>query len=114
MFIQGYSFGSMQVQGKKYNEDLKIIDGEVAPAWFRGAGHKVALSDVRDILKASPDVVVFGQGKPGLMKVLPEVWEEFESQGIKVEEMPTSEAVERFNGLYEAGKKVAAGFHLTC
>ena len=114
MLIQKYSFGSMTVNGEKYKKDLKIIRGRVVPSWFRASGHKVAVSDITDILEAKPEVAVFGRGKPGMMKVLPETRQKLEAEGIAVEEMPSDRAVQRFNELFKQGREVAAGFHLTC
>ncbi len=59
-------------------------------------------------------MVVFGRGKPGMMKVLPETRQKLEAEGIAVEEMPSDRAVQRFNELFKQGREVAAGFHLTC
>jgi len=36
------------------------------------------------------------------------------SAGIRVEILPTPEAVERFNDLMAAGERVAGAMHLTC
>lgn len=114
MQIAKYSFGKMIIDGQVYTKDLKIVRGEVVSSWFRASGHRVSLGDIRDILQAAPEAVVFGQGKPGMMKVLPEVREKFASEGILMEEMPTAKAVNRVNGLLAKGVDVAAGFHLTC
>jgi len=104
----------MIIDGQVYSKDLKIVHGEIVPAWFRASGHRVSLGDIRDILKAAPEAVVFGQGKPGMMKVLPEVREKLVSKGVRMEEMPTAKAVNRVNYLLSEGVDVAAGFHLTC
>ncbi|MFP4168993.1 MAG: Mth938-like domain-containing protein [Desulfonatronovibrionaceae bacterium] len=114
MHIDKYSFGSMVIDGQAYHKDLKIIRDQVKPDWLRGSGHRVDISDITDILEAAPEVAVFGSGKPGLMKVLPQTRRRLESEGIQVEEMPTSKAVDRFNRLQKEGREVAAGFHLTC
>ena len=67
--IDDYQFGSMKIAGKKYRNDLKIINGQVIADWWRKEGHSVEEADVEDIIQAKPDIVVVGMGKPGRMQV---------------------------------------------
>ena len=67
--IEQYSFGSMTLSGKRYNSDLKIINGLVFPDWWRNKGHSVVVDEVTDILNATPDYLISGSGKFGLMKI---------------------------------------------
>ena len=112
--IEQYSFGSITIQGKQYSSDLKIINGQVYPDWWRKTGHSVDVDDVVDILSAKPDYLVIGSGSSGLMKVSDRLKRELVDRGIEIIVEPTSEAVGTFNRIYKDGKKVAAGFHLTC
>lgn len=112
--IESYSFGKMTIDGKLYTKDLKIIDGAVVPEWWRGNGHKVSITDIQDILAAKPDVLVLGKGKPGLMKSDAELKALLQKKGIELIEQSSSKAVATFNTLSNSGRKVCAGFHLTC
>ena len=114
VMIDSYSFGRIVVNGNAYANDIKIIGDAVVPEWWRTSGHTVAPEDVADLVQALPDIVVIGKGKPGFMSVSPEVKRLFSDQGIRLIEEKTSRAIQTFNRLHKEGRKVCAGFHLTC
>ena len=104
----------MVVSGRTYRSDLKIINGEVIPDWWRQSGHAVESGDVADILAAEPKYLVIGTGSSGLMKVSNQLRSSLQEHGIELIREPTTHALNTFNTLFHAGKNVAAGFHLTC
>ena len=112
--IQEYRFGYIKISGKTYTHDLKIIGNTVIPNWWRSEGHKVLQKDIKDILEQGVEIIVIGQGDPGLMKVDPSLKNYLKKQKIKLIEKPTKDAIFEFNKLYKEGRKVGAGFHLTC
>lgn len=112
--MENYSFGRIVIAGTAYTSDLKIINGKVISHWWRKAGHAVEQDDIVDILAAKPHVVIIGQGNPGMMRVTAELKDELGRLGIALIEEPTAKAVATFNRLFDAGKNIAAGFHLTC
>ncbi|KPJ76194.1 MAG: hypothetical protein AMJ54_12585 [Deltaproteobacteria bacterium SG8_13] len=112
--IDSYSFGRIVVNGTAYTNDIKIIDAAVIPEWWRKTGHTVAAEDVTDLVGSRPEIVVIGKGKPGFMSTSSEAKRLFADHGITLIEDKTSRAVETFNRLHREGKKVCAGFHLTC
>ena len=113
--IDSYSFGCMVLDGKRYTKDLIILpDGAIVHPWWRKTGHALAISDVRDVIAASPEILVVGTGSPGLMQPEGDLCKELEAMGIETRVMPTNEAVEEYNTLRGQGKNVAACFHLTC
>jgi len=112
--IECYRFGSMIVNGVQYLADLKIIKGKVIPNWWRKQRHVVGPDDVADIIQASPQILVVGKGSPGLMEVDPKLRNILDRESIELIELPTSEAVIRFNQLWSEGRDVAGAFHLTC
>ena len=112
--IDSYSFGRIVVNGNTYTNDIKIIDEAVIPEWWRKSGHTVLPEDVADLLASGSQYAVIGKGKPGLMSTSSEVRRLFTERGITLLEEKTSRAVETFNRLQREGKKVCAGFHLTC
>lgn len=112
--IGRYRFGEIEVDGKMYSEDIKIVDGSVVSNWWRAEGHKLAPSDLEDILARPPEILVVGKGMPGNMKVMDQLRKRLESAGIALIEGPTSEAVATFNRVQKSGKRVAGAFHLTC
>ena len=104
----------IEVDGKRYTGDIKVIDGSVVSGWWRIEGHSLAVSDIEDILAESPEVLVVGMGLPGLMQVRDELRERLAANGISLIDEPTPKAVATFNKLKKSGKKVAGAFHLTC
>jgi hypothetical protein len=112
--IDDYSFGRIKVNGRIYTSDIMIIDGRVVDSWWRKAGHRVEFDDIEEILAARPEVLVIGQGKPGLMKVSDGLRKELQKNKIRLIEENTPQAVQTFNRLDADGCRVCAGFHLTC
>lgn len=112
--IDRYSFGRINIQGRDYTDDLKIIKGMVIPEWWRKKGHRVLPEDIRDILEEKPEILVIGKGRPGFLRLDSETKIRLEQEGIKLVEMSTGKAVQEFNRLTDEGKDVAAGFHLSC
>lgn len=112
--IQSYSFGKMKIRNKRYTSDLKIIDGHISDNWYREGGHLVGVEDVGDIISAVPEVVVFGTGAQGQMKLTPVLKKTLSRRNIQYIEQPTAQALDAFNRELAQGRKVAGAFHLTC
>jgi hypothetical protein len=114
MIIDSYIFGRMVIDGKPYSKDLIILpDRSVLHPWWRKTGHTVALSDIKDIIATSPDILIVGTGMPGLMKPESAFCRELETMGIETRIMPTGAAIKEYNAL-ALRRKIAACFHLTC
>lgn len=112
--IDNYQFGTMTINGKKYQSDVKIISGQVMSNWWRREGHSVEVADVDDILAAKPDILVVGMGNPGRMQVSGSLRSVLVDAHIRLIEEPTAIALQTLNRLHEQGKNVAGAFHLTC
>ena len=112
--ITDFSFGKIVVNGKTYSDDIKIVRGRVISDWWRKRGHRVDVEDIADILESEPDTVVIGKGSPGLMKTSNHLRESLVAHNIVLIEKKTSKAIEVFNKLFQEGRKVAAGLHITC
>ena len=112
--ITDFSFGKIVVNGKIYTNDIKIVRGQVISDWRRKSGHRVDVEDIADILESGPDTVVIGKGSPGLMKTSNHLRESLTVNNIVLIEKKTSRAIEVFNKLFQEGRKVAAGFHISC
>ncbi len=102
------------VSGNTFTSDIKIINGEVSPKWWRKSGHSVCIDDVSDLLQAKPKVFIIGKGKPGFMKADKQLRSQLQYLKVELIEEPTAQAIEIFNQLMEKSESVAAGFHLTC
>jgi hypothetical protein len=110
--IEEYNFGRITINGKVYNHDIIIYQDKIS-SWWRVTGHQVAIKDIEDLVEKKPEIIIFGMGSPGLMKVSGDVERYLAENNIEWESLPTSEAVTRFNHLSK-DKKVAGAFHLTC
>jgi hypothetical protein len=112
--IHSYRFGHIEIDGKPYRNDVKLIGNTVVPEWWRSQGHLVELQDVQDLLKAAPEICIFGTGAYGSMRVSESVTSAFQDRGIEVVTEQTEPACHTYNRLLENGRKVVAGLHLTC
>ncbi len=114
MEIQSYHFGHIEIDGRAYQDDVKLVGNKVVPSWWRSTGHLVELQDVKDLLSANAEVCIFGTGAYGAMRVSEAVTAAFKSCGVKVLTERTESACNTYNRLVKEGKKVVAGFHLSC
>ena len=112
--IGEYHFGSITIDGKTYNHDVQVFPTNEVRSWWRKTSHEIALDDIGEALAEEPEIIIFGTGSPGLMKVFDETKEKIKSLGIELIIEPTEKAVKKFNGLEKTGKRVIALFHLTC
>lgn len=108
--ISHYEFGSYIIDGKRYERDIKIIDGRIT-SWHN---HHLALDDVEDAVKSHPEIIIIGTGMHGVLEVTDEIRDYIESRGIELVIVKTKEACSEFNSLTLHGKKVAAILHGTC
>jgi len=104
----------MKIKNKRYTSDLKIIDGRIVDNWYREGGHLVSVEDVGDILSTVPEVVVFGTGDQGRMKLTRILKNTLDRRNIQYIEQPTAKALGSFNHMVAEGRKVAGACHLTC
>jgi hypothetical protein len=111
--IDRYAFGRITVDGKDYRADLILLPDRVLDSWWRKEGHNLCLEDLDEALAAKPEVLVIGQGHPGLMQVSEALVEELKRRGIEVLAEPTVKAVRSYNEL-EGKRRVVAALHLTC
>lgn len=112
--ITAYSFGSIGVDDRAFQQDVLVLPPRVLCPWWRKQGHSLAPEDLEQVLVFAPEVLVVGTGAYGVMKVPAATCQLLEGHGTRVEVLPTAQAVERFNRLADEGVRVAAALHLTC
>ena len=112
--IENYASGRIIVNHITYHQDLKIIHGQVVDNWWRKTGHRVDVNDMKDVLDASPDIVVIGTGYAEMMRVSDDLTSETHRRNINLIAENTNKAVQTFNDLFSKGKNVSGAFHLTC
>ena len=111
--IESYDFGSVMVDGTKFERDLIIFPDRIDRGWRRKEGHELGVGDVRGIVGTKPEVLVVGTGYSGMMRILPETEEYLASVGIELVTAKTKEACKMYNDLSKS-KRVVAALHLTC
>ena len=114
MYIDEYDFGWIIIDGRRYESDVIIAGGQVIPNWWREEGHRLAIADLKNVIRATPKLLVVGTGKAGQMSIPTQTSRFLSEQGIELEACDTTTACSRFNQLVAAGCNVAAAFHLTC
>jgi len=114
MLVEHYTFGRIVIDGKTYASDVIITKNKILEKWWRKEGHLVQLEDINEILKQNPEIVIFGTGKYGAMKVSKEVINELKRRNIEVVIDITEKAVKIFNEMVNKGKNAVLAAHLTC
>ncbi len=111
--IDSYHFGQIVISGKKYSSDVIIFPDRVRDNWWRKTGHELCLEDIAGVMTENPEVLVVGTGDSGLVKVLPEVEQVAQAQGIRLIAEGTEKACRTYNQLCQS-QRVVAALHLTC
>jgi hypothetical protein len=111
--IDAFHFGKITVNSQTYRSDVIIYPDRVVDSWWRKEGHSLCLEDLADVIAFHPEVLILGQGNPGLMEVPESMLETLRQQKIEVHVAPTREAVRLYNS-YALRRKTVAALHLTC
>lgn len=112
--IDLFEFGSMVIDGRRYNSDLIIFpDGLVRDGWRRSRGHVLTRTDVQTLVEAGPEVIMAGTGLYGRMQPEPNLEKTLRKMGIQFKAGPNDQAVAWYNDR-SASLKVGACFHLSC
>lgn len=117
MDVEYPGFGSIVVDGQRYDHDVVIEDGRVRPRdkgpsrMLKPAFGHTPLTPDEDIPWSKPTLVI-GSGYSGSLPVLPGLADQAEKQGVQLVVVPTSRAVE----LLDKGDvaEVNAILHVTC
>lgn len=116
--IEKTKFGSITIQGKKYDYDVLIrLDGKVDKRKKKlskeifGTSHTLSLPEAQHIYQDGAQRLIIGSGQTGFVELSPEAAAFFAQQGCAVDISPTPQALERWN---EAQGAVIGLFHVTC
>ena len=111
------SFGSIEIEGRRYDHDVVIDRGEVRKRSkkpskpYRGRYGHTPLSVGEDIPWGGDHLIV-GTGVDGALPVMAEVLAEARRRGIDVVAVPTAEACRLLASL--PARDVRAILHVTC
>ena len=113
--IESYSPGRVVIDGVEHHHDVIVMPDRVLTEWWRRDGHSLAMEDLDDVLEDLPERLILGCGYSSQLHPDPAVLEALRARGVKVEALPTDQAVERFEELEARNPAaVAAALHLTC
>jgi len=114
--IDGFSFGTIRINGETYDQDVVIDRGEVrlrkkkpSKRYRDEFGHTPLSVDEKIPWKC--ERLVIGTGAQGALPVMPAVLEEAERRGVEVTAVRTKEAIKL---LRDAGAATNAVLHITC
>jgi hypothetical protein len=111
-------FGSITVEGKRYEYDILIrLSGKVrkrnkglSKAVY-GTSHTISLAEIEDLYRKNAERLIIGTGQQDQMRLSDEAAEFLASHNVRADLWPTPKAVKRWN---ETEGKVLGLFHITC
>ena len=111
------AFGTVEIDGHRYDHDVVIEHGRVrkrkkrpSKAYRDAFGHTPVSMD--EAIPWSAHRLIIGTGASGALPVMPEVLDEARRRGVDVVMRPTAAACEALAA--EGGENVAAILHVTC
>lgn len=110
--IEDYRFGHVLVDGEEHTKDVIVLPDRVVAKWWRKDGHGLVLEDLAEVVDELPDALIIGTGADARMVPDPDTIRGLQERGVRVEVLPTDQAVRRFGELDPAA--TAAALHLTC
>lgn len=121
IIIKQLSWGEIElkVNGESRNfRDCKIWPGG-AREWDwdeTGTSHSpgIQIADVEEILDKEVEVIILSRGQQRRLQVMQETQDYLDQQDITYHIEETNQAVDHFNELSRAGKRVGGVFHTTC
>jgi hypothetical protein len=115
--VQLLRFGSIEVDGRKYDKDIVIDGGQVRERKKKPSkpyrdefGHTPLSADEK--LPWSGGRMIIGTGAYGSLPIMPEVLQEARQRGVDLTAMPTEDACRLISSLDRQG--VNAILHVTC
>ena len=118
MRIDGTEFGSIIIDGKRYEFDVVIRrSGEIVKRKkklskkYYGTSHTISKEEARFVYENGCRELVVGTGHHDNVRLSKEAAEYFDKKGCKVIAQPSPDAIDTFN----KSKKDKVGlFHVTC
>lgn len=118
MKIDGTRFGSITIDGTKYEHDVIIrLSQKIKKRKKKlskrvyGTSHTISEDEARFVHEDGCQELILGTGQHGLSALSPEAAAFLSSKGCRVVAEPTPDAVRRFN---ESKRAKVGLFHVTC
>lgn len=118
MRIESTEFGSITIDGKRYEFDVVVrMSGEITKRKkklskkYYGTSHMISKDEAKFVYEKGCEQLILGTGQYGNVKLSKEAAEYFDKKHCEVIAQPTPRAVDSFN----KSKKDRIGlFHVTC
>lgn len=124
MNIENTRFGSITIDGKKYNHDIVIFPNHIEKRkkWItkekHGTSHNFTREEMKEYLSNvntnEIKIVVVGTGQYGKLKLLDETKKLLQEKDIEFIELKTPEAIKYFEEKAGAQTQKIGIFHVTC
>jgi hypothetical protein len=122
--IQEFSWGKFIIAGEEHSKsyegkmgvgkDIRLIGTEVTK-WSERKGHLLNEDMITKVFDRDIDILVIGAGVHGALECPETVQRYIRQKGIpELILLKTPAACEKYNALYQSGKKVALLAHGTC
>ena len=116
--VQDDGWGFVEVEGVGRLRDAKLWPGG-GRGWDwneTGTRHQPGIqpADVAELLEHRPEVVLLSRGRQLRLETAPDTLSLLESRQVEVIRAETGAAIEEYNRLAGAGRRVAALLHTTC
>jgi hypothetical protein len=116
--IDSFNFGFIVVDDKQYTHDVVILpDGTVKernPGKGRLGSHSIARSEIENLTKWQPDIILIGTGVQGMARLAHDAEYYLTQPELNLTLLPSPQIVKKYNQYAENGEKVAALIHVTC
>ena len=119
MHIDHSEFGSITIDGKTYEHDVKIdLAGKVRKRKKKlskqeyGTSHIISKAEAEDVFEKGCKLLIVGTGQEGNVRLSPEAEAYFDEKGCKLLLEPTQQAIRSFNHAHEQ-RKIGL-IHVTC
>jgi len=110
--IKRIEFGNIQIDHEVFDrDDFFLFKDLIEPT---DKSHHVTAKDFKHMMLREPEVVIISTGFNNLVKIDEGVFELAKQSGIELFELPTPDALKKFQELSKKGKNVAARIHTTC
>lgn len=116
--IEDAWFGSITVDGKRYEHDIVIRlsgkvrrrDKQLSKAVY-GTSHTLSLAEIKDLHRKRAERIIIGAGFEGQVRLSPEAADYLAGEGCRVDLYLIPEAIDCWNAAEGA---VLGLFHITC
>lgn len=116
--VPKFAWGVIELDTGETFKDAKLWPGGAREWNWRETGTRhvpgIQMADVEELLDRGCDVLILSRGQQLVLQTAPEVLETLRAAGVEVLQLESREAVEQYNAMVAAGRRVGALIHSTC